>query len=185
MKFFVFYSIKCKYCDQLLKTIQNEKLNDQCNLICFESNPTRIPDFITSVPTIIAQNLSKPLVGFEAINWIENKKYFNQITNNISISNVINPNIKSALEEFEFNKLESSSISDHYTNINDSVLEKPMLDYNKININAPITNDLSNKKIADSKINNKMQEEKLKELISLRKHQIKERLSGGVNITRF
>jgi len=35
----------------------------------------------------------------------------------------------------EFNKLESSSISDHYTNINDSFLDKPMLDYNKININ--------------------------------------------------
>ena len=181
MKFFVFYSIKCQYSETLLKTIQDEKLNDQCQLICFESNPTRIPDFITSVPTIIAQNLSKPLVGFEAISWVENKKYFNQITNNITKSNVINPNIKSALEEFEFNKSESTSISDHYTTINDSNIEKVMLDYNKININAPITNDLSNKKIADSKINNEMQEEKLKELISLRKHQLM-RSPGGLKI---
>jgi len=178
MKFFVFYSTKCQYCDTLLKTIQNEKLNDQCQLICFESNPTRIPDFITNVPTIIAQNLSKPLVGFEAIHWIENKKYFNQITNNISTSNVISPNIKSALEEFEFNKSESTSISDQYTTINDSNIEKIMLDYNKIIINAPITNDLTNKKIVDSKINNKMQEERLKELIGLRKHQIESSLGG-------
>lgn len=178
MKFFVFYSNKCIYCEKLLKTIQEEKLIDQCKLINFDTNPEKIPNFINSVPTIIAPNLLKPLVGIEAIEWITNKKYFNQVTNNIKTTNVINPNIKSAIDELSFNKQESSKISDHYTTINDSNISKPMLDYDKINENAPITNDITNKKISDMKINNSLQELKLRELITLRKHQLLSRTSG-------
>lgn len=172
MKFIVFYSNNCPYCKNLLTVIQNENLTDKCQFICFESNSDKIPDIITSVPTIIAQNLLKPLVGLKAIEWIENKKYFNQITNNIVSNNVVNPNIISALEDLEFNKLEVSSISDHYTNIDDINIEKTMLDYNKINQNVPITNDITNKKILDIKITDKLQNIKLKELITLRKHQL-------------
>ena len=182
MKFFVFYSNKCKYCEKLLKTIQNEKLIDYCQLICFETNADKIPNFITNVPTIVAQNLLKPLVGQEAILWVENKKYFNQITNNINTSNTINPNIKSALIDLEFNKSEASSISDHYTTINDSNINKIMMDYDKINMSAPITNDISNKTILDIKINDKLQDLKLKELITLRKHQLISRSSGTSKI---
>jgi len=178
MKFFVFYSNKCIYCERLLKTIQEEKLLDQCKLVSFDTNPEKIPNFITSVPTIIAPNLIKPLVGIEAIEWIANKKYFNQITNNIKTTNVINPNIKSAVDELSFNKQESSKISDHYTTINDTNISKPMLEYDKINENAPITNDITNKKISDMKINNSLQELKLRELITLRKHQLLSRTTG-------
>jgi hypothetical protein len=161
-----------------LRTIQNEKLVDQCQLICFETNPDKIPTFITNVPTIVAKNLSKPLVGVETIEWIQNKKYFNQITNNVVTANVINPNIISALKDLEFNKTESTSISDHYTNIAETNIEKIMLDYDKIEINAPITNDITNKKISDVKINDQLQEQKLKELILLRKHQLQSRSTG-------
>ena len=118
----------------------------------------------------------------ETIEWIENKKYFNQITNNISSNNVINPNIVSALKDLEFNKSESSTISDHYTNITDTNIEKSMMDYDKININAPITNDITNRKISDTKIDGQLQEQKIKELISLRKHQILSRSSGTSKI---
>lgn len=177
MKFFVFYSNKCQHCIKLLKTIQNEKLTDQCQLVCFETMPDKFPNFVNNVPTIIAQNLSKPLVGLEAVQWIENNKFFNQKTNNINTVNVVDPHIKSALEGLEFDK-ESTTISDHYTNINDTNINKVMLDYNKINMNVPITNDVSNKKIEDIKINNDLQERKLKELILLRKHQIMSRIAG-------
>jgi len=81
MSFFVFYSNKCEYCQHLLKIIDDERLADKCKLVCFESSPDKIPEFISNVPTIIAKNLSKPLIGVEAIEWIQNKKYFNQITN--------------------------------------------------------------------------------------------------------
>ena len=182
MKFFVFYSNKCKFCDNLLKVIQNEKLMDQCQLICFETESEKIPDIITNVPTIIARNLTKPLVGLEAIKWIENMKFFNQTTNNITHNNVVNPNIISVLKDLEYNKLESSSFSDHYTNITDINIDKSMMDYNKININAPITNDITNKKILDIKITNESQKQKLKELIILRKQQLITKLSSSSNI---
>jgi hypothetical protein len=140
--------------------------------------PDKFPPFVTSVPTIIAQNLTKPLVGKEAMDWIENKKFFNQITNNVNKKNVIDPKIKSSIDDLGFNKIESTSISDHYTNINDVNIEKAMLDYNKVGDNAPITNDISNKQISDTKINNELQEQKLKELILLRKQQLMSKTSG-------
>lgn len=175
MSFFVFYSNKCEYCKHLLKIIDNEGYADRCKLICFESSPDKIPEFISNVPTIIAKNLSKPLIGIEAIEWIQNKKFFNQITNNIISYNVIDPNIKSALKELEFNKQESSSISDHYTNINDTNIIKNMLEYDKIDIDAPITNDITNTKITDIKITDELQDKKLRELILIRKQQIQKR----------
>lgn len=174
MKFFVFYSNNCQYCNKLLKYIQEENLNNECSLICFESNPDKIPEFITNVPTIIAQYLSKPLIGLEAVEWIKNKKYFNQTTNNIKINNVINPNIESALKELEFNKNEIMSISDKYTTINDTHIEKVLMNYE--NINKPIVNNT--KKIVENRITNELQEHKLRELISLRKHQINSKLIG-------
>jgi predicted thioredoxin/glutaredoxin len=165
MKFYLFYSIKCVHSMKLLELIRNENLMDECNLIQYETNQDKIPEYIKTVPTIVAPNLSKPLVGIETVEWIKNKKYFNQITNNINNNNVVQPNIKSALEGLEFNKKESSCISDHYTNINDTQIDKVMLDYNKIVQNTPINNNI----ISDSKI----PDNKLRELILLRKNQIR------------
>jgi len=152
MKFYVFYSNQCKHSIKLLELIKNENLLNDCNLIEFETNRGKIPEYIKSVPTIIAQNLSKPLIGIETINWINNKKYFNQTTNNLKFNNVIQPNIKSALEGLEFNKLESTK----YTNINDTHFDKVVLNYDKITQNDPIVKN-----------------NKLKELILFRKNQIK------------
>ena len=77
-----------------LELIKKEDLFDECNLILYETNHDKIPSYIKSVPTIIAPNLLKPLVGVETIEWIKNRKYFNQTTNNIEKNNVISPEIK-------------------------------------------------------------------------------------------
>ena len=42
-------------------------------MICFENEPSKIPSIITDVPTIVAPNLTQPLVGIDALKWIENK----------------------------------------------------------------------------------------------------------------
>jgi hypothetical protein len=178
MKFFVFYSNRCNTCQKLLKTIQDEQQASNCQLVSFETNANKIPPFIEYVPAIVAQNLSKPLFGEDAIQWVENKKYFDQTTNNINKNNVINPNIKSSLDDLSYNKKESLSISDHYTTINDANLAKTMLDFDKIEINAPITNDVSNKKISEIKIGNSAQKQKMDELIILRKQQLIAKMSG-------
>lgn len=185
MKFIVFYSNKCKYSQRLLEAIQQEQLGDFCQLICFEITPEKIPDIIINVPTIVAEHLSKPLIGKSAEQWIRNKKHFNQITNNVNTSNVTDPKIESALKDFEFNKSESSSISDHYTNITDTNIEKSMLEYEKIAINAPITNDISNKKILDTKLDHTDQNKILKERILLRKHQLLNQAIKTTQLSKF
>jgi hypothetical protein len=185
MKFIVFYSNKCKYCERLLEAIQHEQLGDFCQLICFDTSPEKIPDFINNVPTIVAEHLLKPLIGKSAEEWIRNKKHFNQITNNINTSNVTDPKIESALKEFEFNKFESSSISDHYTNITDTNIEKTMLEYEKIAIDAPITNDLLNKKISDTKIDDLNQKKILKERILLRKRELLNKVIKTTQLSKF
>ena len=68
--------VRLNYNDISVDNTLKNLLND-CNLIEFETNRGKIPEYIKSVPTIIAQNLSKPLIGIETINWINNKKYFN------------------------------------------------------------------------------------------------------------
>lgn len=131
MSFTVYYSKQCKYCDKLLITIEDEKINflEKYNLICFEDEPNKIPIFITNVPAIISKTINKPLFGIDAIKWIENLKYFNQITNNINNKNVINPNIIED-NDYAFSK---ESLSYNYTNINDvdNNFNKNLLEFNK------------------------------------------------------
>ena len=144
MKSYIYYSSQCIHSDKVIKLIETEKLINEFNFIQLETHRDKFPSYITSLPTIIAPNLSKPLVGVECINWILNRKYFNQTTNNINNNNVVHIDIKSALDGLEFNKKESNSISDSYTSLNDTQFDKIMMDFNKININTPITNHINN-----------------------------------------
>lgn len=199
MKFYVFYSDNCKYCKLLLEKIHNENLIDFCHLISFETQPEKIPKFVKNVPTIIAHNLIKPLVGEDAINWIDNKKYFSQITNNIKKLNVVDPKIESSHGSLAWNKAESSRISDNYTHIDDTTINKKMLEFNNIesttvipntnkkanqqtlNPNQPQTltienipdlSDQLNLVDTDVKLNKVVQSKKVKELLQIRRAQL-------------
>ena len=167
MKSYIFYSSQCMHSMKLINLIQTENLINEFNLIQLETNRDKIPSYIQSVPTIVAPNLSKPLIGKECINWIINRKYFNQTTNNIQNNNVVHIEIKSALDGLEFNKKELNSISDSYTNLNDNQFDKKMMDFNKININSPITSHITAYTNRQPITNNK-----LKELILARKNQL-------------
>ena len=184
MKFFLFYSNKCRYCSNIIDLINSDNLSNECQMICFEDEPSKIPSIITDVPTIVAPNLTQPLVGIDALKWIENKKYYDQITNNINKINVINPKIESAIDYLAFNKKETVSISDSYTNIEDIDIEKNQLDFTKISLNAPITNNVENIKIVDTKIDKTIQEIKLRELINMRKLQMIHKYSNTMQINK-
>jgi hypothetical protein len=147
-EFYLFYSINCPYSNKLIDIIKNEQLTNICKFISIEDNDN-IPDYVESVPTIIAKNLSKPLIGVDALEWVKNKKYFYQITNNITKKNIVNPNIKNDIDKLGFNKKETLSISDNYTMIKDdnNDIQKSMLKYEDINKDKIITNDIINNKI--------------------------------------
>ena len=53
-----------------------------------------------------------------------------------------------------------------------------MIYFDKIEVNAPITNDVTNKKISEIKIGNNAQKQKMDELIILRKQQLIAKMSG-------
>ena len=52
------------------------------------------------------------------------------------------------------------------------------MEYDKIELNVPITNDIFAKKIGEIKIGNKAQDQKINELILLRKQQLMSKMSG-------
>lgn len=200
MSIFVFYSERCEKSQELRNIIRDESLDDKCKFICLETERDKFCDFVKCVPTIIAKNLSKPLFGDDAIEWIKNLKYYNRCTNNIKKNNVVEIKIRSAFKDLEFNKSEAEAISDQYSvfydknkdkNINDddndeiiddADISKPMLDYNKISIDAPITKDLTNRKISDVKLSDDAQDMELKKRILLRRNQIMLKRTGASKI---
>ncbi len=113
--------------------------------------------YFLKVPTIITKETKSQLVGKAAFEWVKNKKYFFQITNNINYTNtIINPNIKSDVDNLAHNNNESNKITDRYTDINDNKEDnKKLLSYNNITEDAPITKNIDqNYKISDKKIGN-------------------------------
>jgi hypothetical protein len=151
-------------------------------MFCIEKEPNKIPKVITDVPTIIVKGLSEPLIGIKAIEWIENKKYFDQTTNNIKKNNVLDPHIESALKDLEFNKNENNSISDHYTNFKDGDrLVKKFVDVKNID-NIKIIEE--NNQQSDIKLTNELQTKKLKEMILLRRSQISMKKIGASKISK-
>uniref|UniRef100_A0A6C0LYQ3 Glutaredoxin domain-containing protein n=1 Tax=viral metagenome TaxID=1070528 RepID=A0A6C0LYQ3_9ZZZZ len=80
MSALLFYSNKCEYCQQLLKTIKDNHLT---GFKFIDVDKIRVPDSITQVPTLAIKSYNKPLVGKQVFDWIESQDYFNQITNNI------------------------------------------------------------------------------------------------------
>ncbi len=178
MKSYIFYSSNCLHSMNLINLIKSENIVDDFNLIELEKNKDKIPSYIKKVPTIISHNLAKPLVGIECINWITNKKYFNQTTNNISNNNVVHIDIKPALDGLEFNKKESNAISDSYAGLDDSKFNKKMMDFNNISDNSPITSHIKTtiETPTTTNTNNSYKQpitnNKLKELILARKNQL-------------
>ena len=173
---YLFYSKKCMYSINLLNLILEEGLDKEIIKINIDdvNNRNKIQNLgIKNIPTLIIKD-SLPLVGKSAFNWIKNKKYFLQQTNNIKYNNNINnPNITSINPASCYNKNEINKISDSYTEINDKdkLINKSQLDFNKISDNVPITNNNNIEFIiVDEKIGNKLDDKlnqyyKLNELI--------------------
>jgi len=156
--YFLFYSKKCIFSINLLQIINNENLDDKFIKIDVDDPNNKDKLYgIQKVPTIITKEIKTNLVGKAAFEWVKNKKYFHQITNNINYNkSVINPNINSEVDKLAHNN-NLNNITDKYTNINDNKDEESqkLISYNKISEDAPITKNIDkNYKISDKKIGN-------------------------------
>jgi hypothetical protein len=155
--YFLFYSNKCIFCINLLQIINNEALDDKFIKIDVDDPNNKDKLFgIQKVPTIITKETKAQLVGKAAFEWVKNKKYFYQITNNINYSNtIINPDINSDIDKLAHNNKNENIITDKYTDVNDNKDDDKLLLYNNISEDVPITKNIDkNFKITDKKIGN-------------------------------
>jgi len=173
--YLLFYSNNCIFSLNILQLINNENLDDKFIKIQVDDpiNHDKIKD-ITKVPTIITKEIQTPLVGKAAFEWIKNKKYFNQTTNNIKYAiNILNPDIKSDIDKLAYNINDTNKITDRYTDINDKndkIIDNQnnLLTYNKLLDNVPITNNNNIKfNISENKIGNKL-DSQIKKYIEVR-----------------
>ena len=88
-KHLLFYSSeRCEYSALFIKKIKDENLLNEFKLIDvleLHRNGKKIPPAITNTPTVIVTNMTKPLTGKEAFDWVETAKYFYQKTNNVNL----------------------------------------------------------------------------------------------------
>ena len=80
----LFYSKKCKFSDQIIKKINESKFSSEFKMINID-NSDQVPDQIKVVPTIIDPEFKDLLEGKKAFDYLNNKKYFDNSTNNFHL----------------------------------------------------------------------------------------------------
>ena len=91
----LFYSDRCKFSSELIKKLKDTNFSKDFQLIDIDKN--QIPSKIKVVPTIIDSEYKDLLEGKKAFEYIFNKKYFDNPTNNLLLWKdkiVPNPDIK-------------------------------------------------------------------------------------------
>lgn len=105
----LFYSNKCKFCNEIISKLKETDSYNSFNLINIDE--TKVPSKIKVVPTIIDPEIKNLLEGKKAFEYLYNKKYFNIPTNNFLMwKDKIIP--KPDIEEDELAKDEKLDILD-------------------------------------------------------------------------
>ncbi len=110
----LFYSNKCNYCTSFISLLEKENLMDSFKKVCIDNN-SNIPDYLQKVPTIMIENVTKPLVGKHAFNWVHMQSNLNNRTNNIN--NIVSNNFKETQVKGPggFTEREMTGISDTFS----------------------------------------------------------------------
>jgi hypothetical protein len=101
----LFYSQKCEYCRKLLILLQGENLLRNFKLVCVDDKLDKMPPDM-KVPTLIVNNINKPLIAQEAFEWVQQIKFIRQqhvmdINKKIIQQNIINSNAKKGPDGFD------------------------------------------------------------------------------------
>lgn len=142
------------------------------------TSDVKLPDELKDyeVPFIIVKNIIKPIECEDAITYLENQKYFNQQTNNITKQVVQMKPIVNDLDSKGINK-EFNKISDEYTFIEEGKnIEKihRSLDAIDDDKKIDIMTDFNN----EEKLNEKQTADELKEMVLNRNRQLSLHLRG-------
>lgn len=170
----IFYSRRCRMCQDLLVLLKNTNFLHYFSLLCIDDN-IYIPPEIKKVPTMIVYNINRPLVANEIFKWIHttikiqqqtpnynqqlpnyNQQYVqqNQKTNSddcVQIDNIEKNNKSSPTSNNSFvetNNNEMCNISDFYTCIdegNNNALDQSYVRHDQMNMNIIFTEPEFNK----------------------------------------
>src|SRR5580692_5310725 len=66
----LFYSLKSQPCIDLITLLKNSNLLRHFRMFCIDESSNKMPSYIKFVPTLIINNIPKPLEGPEAFNWV-------------------------------------------------------------------------------------------------------------------
>ena len=77
----LFYSKKCVFCKKIIDKINESMLSSEFKMINIDTTD-QVPELIKVVPTIIDPEFKDLLEGKKAFEYLTNKKYFNNSTNN-------------------------------------------------------------------------------------------------------
>lgn len=118
----LFYSVKCKYCHNIIKSLKQNDLIQYFKM--YDINKLKkIPDGITKVPAIVSADTKKLYLAGEAFQWINSIKYVRNNTNieqqqnNKLILNNNNERNNNQLGPKNFVSSEMFGISDDYAYI--------------------------------------------------------------------
>lgn len=89
----LYYSTKCVFCRELLDLLKRVDVPVNYVDIGKESYPSNV----SSVPTLLAESFTKPLVGKGVFEWVNNQVYFNKGCNNIMQSRTVRIPLNSEL----------------------------------------------------------------------------------------
>ena len=67
--YILFYSNNCANCKEFVQQLYKSPFFEKFKKVCVDNNP-KVPEQITSIPTIIVPRMMKPLVGTEAFHWL-------------------------------------------------------------------------------------------------------------------
>ncbi|AYV78777.1 MAG: hypothetical protein Edafosvirus32_8 [Edafosvirus sp.] len=116
----LFYSRKCNTCTNLMQILTNENLLGFFKLFCVDDHLNNLPPHIKRVPTMIVNDIDKPLEVAETFKWIERVKFIRQKntqnTQNTIIKNIENKKIMNTTNSgpLAFYKQEMQGVSDTF-----------------------------------------------------------------------
>ena len=165
----IFYSKECKFSEQLITFMNKINILQNFKLICVDNNK-QLPPNITRVPTLIINNINKPLIGTDAFNWLKTICQFRQNTNNVNMkidknnSTLMSHSNTKSKDPFGYSVKELQGLSDNYAFINDN-------DNDTFYKNVSYVND-KNELIftapEEGTINDEIQKKKINKLINKR-----------------
>ena len=116
----LFYSKKCKTCENLEYKLRQENMLHMFIMKCVDEHTTKLPPQIHMVPTMIVKGINRPIEGIKTFEWIEQMKFLRRQHSN-NIQRQITPNVqpvKITNEPLSYKKDEMGGISDIYTYVN-------------------------------------------------------------------